>query len=90
MYEAIATKLDLSPEELERESLRLFLENRLRLVESQLLELGRRYGIETVSDLDDLISEGRAHEAQAFEDFFEFDYLEDERDRLFEALKELG
>ena len=90
MYEAIATKLDISPEELERESLRLFLENRLRLVESQLLELGRRYGVKTVGDLDDLISEGKVHEAQAFEDLFEFDYLEDERDRLMESLEELA
>jgi hypothetical protein len=35
MYEDIALKLQLPPEELERESLRLFLKHQLRLVESQ-------------------------------------------------------
>ena len=37
MYENIALRLQLSPQELERESLRVFLNHRLRLVESQLL-----------------------------------------------------
>ena len=90
MYEDVALKLQLSPEELERESLRLFLRHRLRLVDSQLLALARRYGVETVNELDALIQAGQVHETEAFEDYFEFDHLEAERDALLDSMKELA
>jgi hypothetical protein len=88
MYESIAAKLQLSPQELERESLRLFLKHRLRLVESQILDLARRYDVHTVSELDDLVQSGQIHEDESFEDYFEFDHLEAEQDILREALEE--
>ncbi len=90
MYESIAQKLQLSPQELEQESLRLFLKHRLRLVESQLLSLVRRYGVQTVTELDEMVQRGQIHEEEAFEDYFEFDHLEAERDVLIESLKELA
>ena len=90
MYENIALKLRLSPRELERQSLRLFLRHRLRQIESQLLSLAHRYGVHTVTELDDLIQNGQVHEAEAFEDYFEFDHLEVERDALLDSLKELA
>jgi len=88
-YETIALKLRLSPQELERDSLRLFLKHRLRLLESQLLSLSQKYGVQTVTELDELIQSGQFHETEAFEDFFEFDHLETERDALLDSLKEL-
>jgi hypothetical protein len=90
MYESIASRLQLSPQELEHASLRLFLNHNLRLVESQLLSLARKYGAQTVAELDELIRSGRVHEAEAFEDYFEFDHLEAERDVLLDSLKELA
>ncbi len=90
MYDTIALKLKLSPQELERDSLRLFLKHRLRLVESQLLSLAARYGVRTIAELDKLAQSGQIHEAEAFEDYFEFDNLEAERDTLLESLKELA
>jgi hypothetical protein len=89
MYESIAVKLRLSPQELEQESLRLFLNHRLRLVESQLLSLARKYGTQTVTELDEMVQKGQIHEDKAFEDYFEFDHLEAERDVLIESLREL-
>ncbi len=90
MYEDIALKLQLPPEELERESLRLFLKHQLRLVESQLLGLARRYGVQTVSELDALVQNGQVHEVEAFDDYFDFDHLEAERDALLDSLRELA
>ena len=90
VYESVAIRLQLSPQELERESLRLFLSHRLRLIESQLLSLTRKYGVQTVTELDGLVQSGQIHEAEAFEDYFEFDHLEAERDALLESLKELA
>jgi len=90
MYENIAWRLRLSPQELERESLMLFLRHQLRLVESQILGLARKYGVQTITELDELVQSGQVHEAQAFEDYFEFDHLEAERDALLESLQELA
>jgi hypothetical protein len=90
MYESIAPKLQLSPQELERASLRLFLNHKLRLIDSQLLSLARKYGVKTVAELDELIRSGQVHEVEAFEDYFEFDHLEAERDVLLDSLKELS
>ncbi len=90
MYERIALRLRLSPQDLERESLRLFLQHQLRRIESQLLSLAYKYGVHTVTELDALVQSGQVHEAEAFEDYFEFDHLEAERDLLLESLKELA
>ena len=90
MYENIALKLQLRPQELERASLRLFLRHQLRRVESQLLSLAHKYGVRTVTELDNLVQSGRVHEAEAFEDYFEFDHLEAERDALLDSLRELA
>jgi hypothetical protein len=90
MYEEIAVKLKLSPGELERESRLLFLNHRLRLIESQLLSLARKYRVQTVTELDALVQSGQIHEAEACEDYFEFDHLEAERDALLDSLKELA
>ncbi len=89
MFEQIALKLQLSPQELERESLLVFLQQRLRLVESQLFDLAQKYGVKTVEELDQLVQSGQIHEAEAFEEYFEFEHLEAKRDLLLEALKSL-
>lgn len=90
MVKDIVQKLQLPPQELERESIHLFLTHRLRLVESQLLNLARKYGIKTVAELDELAQSGQIHEADAFEDYFEFDNLEAERDIIVNTLKTLS
>jgi hypothetical protein len=90
MYESIAPKLGLTPRQLERESLELFLQHRLRLVESHLLRLAGKFGVQTIAELDDLVQSGRVHEADAFEDYFEFDRLEAKRGALVESLEELA
>lgn len=90
MYENIASKLQLTPQELEQASLRLFLSHKLRLVESQLFGLVRKYGVRTVAELDELVQRGQVHETEAFEDYFEFDHLQAEREMLLDSLKELS
>jgi hypothetical protein len=89
MYKSIALRLRLSPRELERESLRLFLHHQLRRIESQLLSMAYKYDVHTVAELDELVQSGQLHEAETFEDYFEFDHLEAERDLLLDSLEEL-
>ena len=63
------------------------LAHQLNLVESRLMDLARKYGVQTVTELDERVQSGQIHEAEAFEEYFEFDHLEQERDALRQALE---
>lgn len=89
MIEQVAEKLHTKPEILERESVKLYIERKLRIIESELLLLAHKYGVKNVTELDEMIKQGKYHEDEAFEDYFNFDYLEHERDKLLRLLEEI-
>ena len=89
LLDQVATRLNTTPERLERDSLRVYLERKLRVTESELFLLAERYGVQTVFELDAAVQAGRFHETEAFEDYFRFDYLEDERESLRDLLTQL-
>jgi hypothetical protein len=89
LIEQIAQKLETEPQTLERDSLRLYVERKLRIIESELLRLAHKYGVQNVTELDEMIRQGKYHEDEAFEDYFEFDNLESERDTLVSVLESL-
>ena len=89
ILEEVATRLETTAAQLERDSLRLYVERRLRLVESELFTLARSFGVNTVSELDQAVQAGRFHEPETFEDYFRFDYLESQRETLRELLDQL-
>jgi len=89
LLEQIATKLDVIPEQLERESLRVYVQRKLRLIESELFGLAQLFGIRNICEFDEKIRAGEFHEAEAFEEYFRFDYLESERSKLLEILETL-
>jgi len=89
ILEKLAKDLQMEPDELMKESLEVFLKRRLKVVESELFLLTKRYGVLDVREFDKMVQEGRLHEQEAFEDYFKFDNLEAERDLLLENLKSL-
>jgi hypothetical protein len=89
LIEQVAQKLQTKPEVLERESLKLYLEKKLRVIESELFLLAHRYGVRDVTELDEMIKQGRFHEDEAFEDYFDFDYFEHEQEKLLQVLEKL-
>lgn len=89
LFEKIASQLNVPPETLERESLRMYLQRRVRLIESELFALAQKYGVKDVTEMDQKIQQGAFHEEEAFEDYFRFDYLESERRKQIELLAAL-
>ena len=89
ILEQVATRLNTTPAQLERDSLQVYLERKLRLVESELFTLAHRYGVRTVAELDQAVQAGRFHESEAFDDYFRFDYLEDQRRGLLDMMRQL-
>jgi len=85
----IAQKLDMPPDLLEKVSLRAYLETRRREVEAQLFLLAKKHGVATVQEFDLAVQAGRIREAEGFEDFFVFDRLESEHDKILQAIQTL-
>lgn len=87
--EQLARELHMKPEELMKESIETFLRRKLRIIETELFLLAKKYGVSDVFDFDRIVKEGRLHEEDAFEDYFKFDNLEAERGLIIEHLKKI-
>lgn len=88
-YETIAKLLRLDAQDLERDSLRLYLRHQLRRLEANIFTISRRYGVQTVEDMEQLYEERKLSEKDSWEDFFELDHLEAEREAVRKALEAL-
>lgn len=89
VLERVAEHFAMTPQQVQQESLRLYLERKLRLVESELFTLTQRYGVQTVAALDQAVQSGQFHEEETFDDYFRLDYLETERGTLQALLEQL-
>lgn len=87
--EELAKDLRMKPDELMKESLETFLKHKLKIIESELFLLAKRYGVRNVQEFDQMIQEGKFHEEDAFEDYFKFDNLEAERELILEYIDKL-
>jgi len=87
--EKLAKDLHMKPDDLMRESLEVFLGRKLKAVEAELFLLAKRYGVKDVFEFDKMVREGRFHEEDVFEDYFNFDNLEAERDVILGNLEKI-
>ncbi|MBC8449150.1 MAG: hypothetical protein H8D78_15500 [Chloroflexi bacterium] len=87
-YASLATRLKMSKQELERESLRVYLQYRLREVQADIVNLCRKYGVRDAAEMEARYREGTLPEAGTWEDFFQLDHLEARRDELLSLLGE--
>ena len=84
-----AEALDVSEDLLARQSLRVYLERELRHTEAAILKVASRYGVKSVFELDDWLTQGRLKEEDLLDDFFELDYLEAKRDKICRILEKV-
>jgi hypothetical protein len=85
----IAPILNLTPEELERESLETYLHIRLKRCESELFNLARKYGVSSIEDFEEGYKRGNIGEERTWEDFFRLDHLESKRESLKKVSEEI-
>ncbi len=69
-YGAIAARLNISERELERESMRAYLQHRLRKVQADIVHLCNKYGVRSAEEMEARYREGTLPEAGTWEDFF--------------------
>ena len=78
----IALILNITPEELERESLKTDLHIRLKRCELELFNLARKYGVSSIEDFEEGYKRGNIEEDRTWNDFFRLDHLEAERESI--------
>lgn len=89
VIDEVASALKMDRETLAKASLKAFLDRELRCIEADIFEIGARYGVKSIFELDDKLKKGQVEEEDILDDFQELDYLEGRRDELLAAMKKL-
>ncbi len=84
--EELAKKLNLSKEEMLRESLRLFLERKLREIKTEIFKIRTKYGVSSVEEFEERYKKGEIEEKETWQDLQRLDHLEFKKDELEKAL----
>jgi hypothetical protein len=81
--------LNMEPEELERKSIRSFMEKELTNIEAEIYKIGAKHGVNSVLELDDKLRRGEVTEEEMLDDFAGFDFLESRRNDLVKVLEKI-
>ncbi|MBI4639828.1 MAG: hypothetical protein HY731_03995 [Candidatus Tectomicrobia bacterium] len=85
----IAEEFSLSDEALTRESLRAFLLERLRIMETERQFRCAKFGVKTLEEMDELLKQGAVSEEEILEDFQNVDYLTTRMEHMKKLLEDL-
>ncbi len=85
----VSQEFQVSQDQVLQQSLKAFLEHRLRAVEAELFEISGKYNISSVEAMESCYREGSLEEAESWRDLQRLDHLEYQRDRLRELLRKL-
>jgi len=80
--EEIAKTLEIDPVELEKESLKFFLQKELRNVEAEIYRIGNKHGVKSVLELDEKLKKGKIKEEEMLDDFMELEFLETKKEKI--------
>ena len=86
IIDTAANELQINSNELKRESVRAYLMQKLSMVESEIFLLAKKYGVKDVFELDSKVKDGIVTEDDAYDDYFAFDNLEADREKLKKLL----
>ena len=85
VVEITAKTLQMEPNDLLKESLKIFVEQKMSTIEAEIFLIAKKYGVKDVFELDKRIEEGFVSEGEAYDDYFHLDHLEAERQKLKQA-----
>jgi len=89
VIDMVAKELHMKPNELLKESLKTYLEKRLSKIEADIFLFAKKYGVKDVFELDAKIRKGVFSEKDSYEDYFIFDNLEAESEKIKKFLEKL-
>ncbi len=87
--QTISTEFNLSQETIMQESLKAYLERKLREIKTDIFEIYGTYQVTSVEALESLFENGTLEEKDALDDYHKLDHLEFKREELIKILREL-
>jgi hypothetical protein len=85
--ENVAEKLNISRDEIIRESLRFFLEKKIRELKTEIFKIRAKYGVSSIEDFEERYKTGEIEEKDSWQEFQQLDHLEFKKDELEKALE---
>ncbi len=83
---SIAKELSITEDELIKESLKTYLQDKLLEIESEIFRIKKKLGVENIHELNAKAEKGEISEEEAFEDYFLLDNLEAEKEKIEKIL----
>ncbi len=89
LLKEVAEILNLSEQDIERASLKTFLEDKHKKLLIEQLQITRKYGIKNVDEMERFYTEEKLSERESWEDYFELTHIESEIESVKKALQKL-
>lgn len=87
LLKEVAAILNLPERDIERESLKTFLEAKLKKLLIEQLQLTRKYGVKNVDEIENFYIEQKLSEKESWEDYFELSHNDAEIGSVKKALQ---
>jgi hypothetical protein len=87
--QSISTEFHLSQETIIQESLKAYLEKKLREIKTEIFKIYGKYRVTSVEALESCFESGLIEEKDALDDYHKLDHLEFKRDEINRFLLEL-
>ncbi|MCK5057696.1 MAG: ribbon-helix-helix protein, CopG family [Candidatus Aminicenantes bacterium] len=87
--EALAKKLNLSREEIIRESLQFYLGKKIRELKTDIFKIRSKYGVFSIEDFEEKYKKGEIEEKDSWQEFQQLDHLEYKKEELEKTLATL-
>jgi hypothetical protein len=87
--DALAEKLNLSKDDMLRESLKTFLERKLREIKTEIFKIRTKYGVSSVEEFEELYKRGKIDEKDTWQELQQLDHLEFKKDEIEKVLRTL-
>lgn len=87
LLKEVAAILNLPERDIERESLKTFLEAKLKKLLIEQLQLTRKYGVKNVDEMENFYTEEKLSEKESWEDYFELTHNDAEIGSVKKALQ---
>jgi len=85
----VAKELNVEKNGLIKESLQIYLNQKVLKIETELFLLAKKYGIKDIFEFDSNVEKGLISEKESYDDYFTFDNLEAERETLKKIIARL-
>jgi hypothetical protein len=89
IVDIVAKEFHLNPEDLLKESIRTYLNQKLSKIEADIFLIAKKYGVRDVFELDSKVRSGLVSEQDSYDDYFSLDNLEAEREKIKKLLEKV-